>query len=369
MSGKHGISSKILHRTREAVKQFDHTWNKYVDVKMSRDAAHRRRKELIAVNGGTAISSSLMKAIKAYSQNAFGSRAYWPWLAVYTELRGAFCEGWIPQDYYRFELLPRLNPEKFMRFSEAKSFDHKIFNDCIVEPLLLRSNNQFCDKNGNLKSREEVQNYLAGLNQEIIIKPDAGRGGDSIIFRHSTQLNLDDLPANSDLVIQKVVTQHPEMNRLYPHSINTFRVMTYLDQTGKIEVKFIIIRFGVGGSRVDNTSNGGGWIFIQQDGTPEPEGYDAYGFPIGTHHPDTGTRYAGLQLPFLNKITALCKKAHRNFPYTRIIGWDAFINEGEEAKLIEWNANNPFWCSIEAHFGPFLKELVTDNTLSTSGKH
>ncbi len=114
----------------------------------------------------------------------------------------------------------------------------------------------------------------------------------------------------------------------------------------------------MGGARIDNCSSGGGWIYIHQDGTPEPMSFGRYGVPIGTVHPDTGFKFADLKLPFLCKVLNLCRKAHRSFPYTRIIGWDVFVNEYEEAKLIEWNANNPYWGPIEAQFGPFLKEVV-----------
>lgn len=349
-----------------ALNQIDDIWTEYVNIRMSRDAAKRLREKVISFNGKTVVNSQLLKKIKRYSKKAYGSTAYWPWLALYTEMRGEFKEGWIPDDYYRFELLPRINPEKFIRFSEAKTIDHKLFEGLIVDPLVFRSNGQYYNREGNPHTKLEVQSFLSGINDEIIIKPDDGHGGEDIIFKHANELRLDELPEGPNLLFQRVVTQHPELSKLYPHSINTFRVLSYLNSDGDVEVKFIIIRFGMDGSRVDNTARGGGWMFVGLDGKPAPMGYDGFGFPIGTQHPDTGTAFADLELPFVSEIIAFCKKAHRNFPYTRIIGWDVFVDENEEPKLIEWNANNPNWNVIEARFGPFLKELVTDKLTSSN---
>src|SRR5699024_2011816 len=289
-----------------------------------------------------------------------GSRTYWPWLAYYTELRGEFKEGWTPYDYYRFKILPEMNPEQYMRFSEVKAIDHTLFNESIIEPLFFRSNGFYYDKDKIFKPKAEIEKMLDELDDEIIIKPEDGRAGKHIVFENSKKLSLGKLPNNSNLIFHKVVKQHRVLNKLYPHSVNTFRVLTFIDNKGAINVKFIVLRFGQGGSRVDNASNGGGWVFINQDGRVEPKGYDAYGNYIGRKHPDTGTIYAELKLPFIDKVVTLCKNAHGSFPYTRIVGWDVFVDEQGEPKLIEWNANNPFFMAIEAHFGPFFNELTKD---------
>lgn len=202
---------------------------------------------------------------------------------------------------------------------------------------------------------------LHDLNEEIIIKPDAGLGGKGIIFIHSRKLCLEDLASGSNLIFQQVVKQHSELNRLYPNSVNTFRVLTYLNKNGVIKIIFVIIRFGKGEARVDNASGGGGWIFIDMDGQPASDAFDIEGMYFGDTHPDTGVKYSKLHLPFFEKIIDFCKRRHRNFPYTRIIGWDVFVNEAGEPKLIEWNANNPFFSAIEAQFGPFFAEVIEED--------
>lgn len=359
MEKKYSTISKILYRSRLAFNKFDDMWTDYVNVKMSRDRAKRLRKKLVAHNGESIVDRKLLKQIKSYSQSAFGSSSYWPWLAYYTELRGSFKEGWIPDDYYRFSLLPELNPYKYATFSEAKSIDHKLFKGFILDPLLYRANGQYYSADDRVQTKSEVDTFLADVDDEIIIKPDNGRGGHHIIFAHSKDITVDKLPSDGNLLFQKVVKQHPELSRLYPHSVNTLRVFSYLNSDGEVNAKFIIIRFGTGGARVDNTSSGGGWIYVNLDGKTAPIGYDGYGVPIGRVHPDTRTIFADLELSFVPEVVEFCKRAHLNFPHTRIIGWDVFVDKNQKPKLIEWNANNPYWNVIEAHFGPFLKEIVS----------
>jgi hypothetical protein len=324
----------------------------------SREKAKQFWLQLRAENDVTVVDRRLLKEIKGYCKSAFGNESYWPWLAVYAELTGEFKKGWMPDEYYRFKFLPRMNPEKFIGLSAQKTFDYKLFKDSIVEPLLFRSNGRYCMKDGRVISKAEAARLLSALDEEIIIKPDSSHGGEGITFKQAGELRLEELPADGDLLFQKVVKQHPELNRLYPHSINTFRVLTYMDPNGDINIKFIYLRFGQGGNRVDNSSSGGGWIFVHLNGKVEPVAYDTDGIDIGTLHPDTGIEYAELEFPFLQKVITLCEKTHQTFPYLRIIAWDVFIKENGEAKFIEWNANYPGFLAVEARFGPFFEEVV-----------
>ncbi len=355
---KYSIPARILFREKMMLNRITDSWNTYVDSRMSRDDANQIRKRLVSNRGRKIIDKKLDKKIKAYCRKAFGSSSYWPWIALYTELRGEFKEGWMPDDYYRFRLLPKVNPEKFMKFSEAKTIDYKLFNESIVAPIIFRTNGRYYNKGGTFKEISEVRKILDSIKGEVIIKPADGHSGKEIMFKKSKEIKLEELPEETDLVIQKVVSQHPELQKLYPYSVNTFRVMTYLGQDGSVEVKFIINRFGRAGIRVDNASSGGAWIYVNLDGTVETFGYDFIGNKIGQKHPDTHIQYSELKFPFIDKVISFCKEVHLSFPYVRIVGWDVFVDENEEPKLIEWNANNPFFNVIEAHFGPYFADLL-----------
>lgn len=355
---KYSLSSRFAYRAKNFLDKANNNWQDYIGYKLSRDHAKRFRKKVILENGRKIVDRKLLKTIKEYCLAKFNDKSYWPWLALYTELKGEFKEGWIPEDYYRFKLLPRMNPQKYMKFSEAKTFDYKIFGEAIIEPIILRLNGRFFGKDGNVITKSEMKSLLNEINEEIIIKPDDGLGGKGIIFIHPQELCFEDLPSGTNLIFQKVVRQHPELKKLHPYSINTFRVLTYLNKDGDIKIKFAILRFGKGRSRVDNASGGGGWVYIQHNSKPSPNAFDLEGSYYGEKHPDTGFEFSKLNLPFFEDVLKFCKKNHRKFPYTRIIGWDVFVDQEGSPKLIEWNANNPFFGSIEAHFGPFFAEVI-----------
>ena len=338
--------------------EINKSWERYVFRKISREDARKQRQKLIAERGWSYVDKDQLAEIKNYCREVFDDASYWPWLAFFTEVRGEFKRGWMPDDYYRFDFLPKINPEKFAKFSETKTIDYKLFGDSIVEPLFFRSNGQYCDKDGMVLSRDEVEHRLNQLDHEIVIKRDNGHAGKNVLFREASELSLDELPEDADLLFQKVLQQHSELDKLYPHSINTFRVTTMINDDGDIEIKFIIIRFGRGGTRVDNSSQGGGWLFVKPDGEIFPMGYDNDGLEIGRTHPDSGCIYAKLNLPFIDEVINLCKRTHATFPYTRLIGWDVFVDRNSKARLIEWNADNPGIAHVETRFGPFFKDWI-----------
>lgn len=352
------LSSKILYRIKLKLNEINESYNTYINLKGSREKANKIWLQLQAKNGRTVVNRQLLNEIKLYCQRAFGSKDYWPWLAVYTELTGEFKEGWMPDEYYRFKFLNQMNPEKFVDLSEAKTIDYKLFNDSIVEPLFFRMNGYYCNKDGAVISKTEVSDILSDLDEELIIKPDSSHGGMGITFKHANELEVEELPGNSDLLFQTVQKQHAELNRLYGHSINTFRVLTCIDNEGTVGIKFIYLRFGRAGNRVDNGVSGGGWVFVHVDGAVEPVAYDSHGIDLGTHHQDTGTEFASLELPFLPNVLRLCKSTHQTFPYFRIIAWDVFIDSNGEARFIEWNTNYPGFWAMEARYGPFFADEI-----------
>ena len=57
-------------------------------------------------------------------------------------------------------------------------------------------------------------------------------------------------------IIEEVIRQHPEISAIYPHSVNTYRIVTVL-RDGTAHVAYSFIRIGNGGQFVDNINAGG----------------------------------------------------------------------------------------------------------------
>ncbi len=343
---------KYLQLNSVSLKAFGERITEDVRFHLSRRQAKATLKKIRGLKASQTVDSSVLKTIKAYSKKQFGSSSYWPWLAVYTEVRGRFMPGWIPQDYYRFVLLKKYNPELAMQVSATKTLDHHFFPDFSLRPVLIKIAGNLYSPEGELLNQREIDQLLYKQNGELVIKEAGGWQGKQISFTTVQKFKISSLSPIKNYVIQQALRQHEVLNNLHPQSVNTIRVYTYLNPDGYPEKKFAALRFGIGGTRVDNTSSGGRYCFIDSGGNCEHHSYDGLGFKKGTEHPDTGVRYRDIQIPNYSGVIEKCLHSHKKFPYARFIAWDAAINRDGTPVLIEWNTKEPgVWLS-EALKGP-----------------
>jgi len=353
---KHTFLYKIFGR----LHTFQRAATKRLDDVMKNQSSRLEAKKFAALhvkhNGKQVVDRSLKAKIKNYCKERFGDSAYWPWLAVYSEIKGEFKEGWIPYDYYRFQLIPKWNTGP--RLSAFKTYDYKLFPEFSVKPYFMKISGTFFDSELNRVEDNEVNDFFKNLDREVVIKNDEGSGGKSIKFIHSSLFNMDDLKSIDNVLLQPVVKQYAELGELYPQSVNTLRVMTHLQGNGEIVKKFAILRFGIGGNRVDNLTTGGGFVPLTDDGKAGQYAYDINGFNLGETHPETGLKYNTIKVPSFLKAIKLCKEYHYKFPYQRLISWDICIDERKDPKLIEWNTGNQYFFVPEAILGPLWPNKI-----------
>ena len=51
---------------------------------------------------------------------------------------------------------------------------------------------------------------------------------------------------------QELVKQHPAISEIYPHSINTIRIISHVDKDAQSHIISAFMRFGRGGNFIDN---------------------------------------------------------------------------------------------------------------------
>ncbi|WP_300330657.1 sugar-transfer associated ATP-grasp domain-containing protein, partial [Methanocalculus sp.] len=150
---------------------------------------------------------------------------------------------------------------------------------------------------------DDIQGKISDNNwSKIFVKPAMGLGAygtyvfkrnedglyitkDNIVF---TEAFLNEIGIKQDYIVQPGVEQHHKMSEIYPHSINTFRVMTeYKD--GSAEVLCAFLRIGRGGADTDNASQSGIITGINTD-TGELNNFamSYYSREYFQRHPDTG---------------------------------------------------------------------------------
>ena len=344
---------KAIIRTRMIlVKLFDSILMMLILAHI-RNEISRSRRVIARKKGRKVVTRKVKKSIKRYAKKRFGRKSYWSGLAQYAEIRGEFVEGWIPYDYFRFVLMPKLSPKPAIDMA-FKTFDYQLFGDFAVKPLFLVISGIYFDSDLKFVSQDQLRSFMTTYDDEIVIKEASGWGGMQVRVMHASKFTTDLLKKGTDYVIQPYVKQHKVLNDLYPHSVNTLRVNTFLNKDGSVSVKAVAIRFGADGGRVDNVSSGGQPLFLDLTGKSDAVTYDPANWTeTGDRHKNTGYRYADLEIPMFGEVLEKCKKAHLKFPYVRLVAWDICIDHTGEPKLIEWNLDNPEFGSLEARFGPF----------------
>jgi hypothetical protein len=140
-------------------------------------------------------------------------------------------------------------------------------------------------------------------------------------------------------LFQETLTQHPALDAIYPHSVNTIRVLTCTQAGAPPAVVAAVLRLGVGGSTVDNASQGGIFVGVDLETgrlLPLARRFFKLGGDVHATHPDTGFRFAGFELPYFGDALAIAGRAAAQVSH-EVVGWDLAVTEAGVV-LIEGNA-------------------------------
>lgn len=242
-------------------------------------------------------------------------------------------------DYYIFEMwnlnskerktiLTRGKNNIFVKYYNKKEFNHIFYNkDEFNEKFKKYLNRDYIILNG--KNENEFKKFLK--NKTVIFcKPISGTHGalmEKIVIK-DFKGNLYDYLYNKNLkLIEEVVVQCDEMNKLYPCAINTVRILTVYRYDEKVKIIAAYQRIGNNGNIVDNF-NGGGMT------APIDEKTGIIKFPamdkkknIYYEHPMTKTKIVGFKIPKYKEAIKLVKIAAKVIPEIRYVGWDIAITD------------------------------------------
>ena len=345
---------KLSRKIREALSSGKNRAIIRRNLYESRVRAHRWRANVVRKKGYTVVSKGTLSKIKKYARGRFGSAGYWPWLAAYTEVREDFIEGWIGDDFFSEYINPRLNPLEIRKISKKKTLQSRLLRGYCVPGLFSRVNGCFYADDGAPISEDEALSAITN-DLEYVVKPDDGSGGRGLVFVKGFEVNRELEKTGGDVQVQEKIEQHKVMARLNASSVNTIRIITYLDSDrGAIFNLSSRVRIGRRDSKTDNTSSGGLFVGICQKG--KTDGVIRWDdcTVCGATHPDTGVNVQRMVIPNHSRAVDLAKEAHWHMPYLRLIGWDIIVPPDGEPKIIEWNADKIRWTRDEALYGPLL---------------
>lgn len=168
-------------------------------------------------------------------------------------------------------------------------------------------------------------------NQEFLIN-------DEVVTEDEVIKHIDNI--HQTYLVQRRIVQHPEMNKIYPLSVNTLRITTITNRhTNEVELFGSLLRVGARGNVVDNWAKGGLVMSVNDDGTLSTYGFFKPGYgERTTQHPDTQIKFSEFNVPFYKEAVEMCLSFHKDLEYIPAIGWDVAITP-EGPMFIEGNDN------------------------------
>ena len=157
-----------------------------------------------------------------------------------------------------------------------------------------------------------------------MVKPESSSGGFGVdkLYKKdfpSVDAMYDHLKEQKIGVVEEVLQQHEEMNRMNPGSINTLRIVTILNETGP-HIVYAHIRIGNSDRPVDNLHSGGMFAPIDLErGVIQYPAYDKARHTY-TEHPRTGTTIPGFAIPCWEEAKPMCLEAPPIVPPSGYVG-------------------------------------------------
>jgi hypothetical protein len=249
--------------------------------------------------------------------------------------------------------------DKLLTYALLQAYD-------VSQPKLLfcYDHNHCWNNTGSAISDSELNSLLqASTADKLFVKPRFGLGGKGImvftknaqhhftdergtlLYDHFTKTGREEQEA---FIVQEGLSQHQELSAIYPHSINTFRVITHCIN-GKARVLYALLRMGRGGKHVDNASSGGLYVKVDPDtGTLSNEA-TTYNRMMYTAHPDTGFSFKDVRIEAWGDVKAFAIEVATKLREINYLGWDIALTTTGPA-VVEVN-NSPDMGMIQDFYG------------------
>ena len=227
------------------------------------------------------------------------------------------------------KMIRTYNDISFIHILENKKDFNKFYQDFVNREWLYSKD----------MTKQEFADFVE-RHKRIFVKPLDDMEGNGIGMLEVSDHNIDSLfltLKDKNVVIEEVLTQDPHLN-LGNKSVNTARILTVTDSSGKAHVISAGLRAGTGDAVIDNFSAGG--VLYEIDittGKIDHKGIQGDNYDV-LYHPGTDICMLGFQIPNWDKAIEGVIRAAEMLPQCRFIGWDvAFTPKGIE--LIEGNHN------------------------------
>lgn len=323
-------------------------WIKNIKKRLQGPHAAQILRNIESAKGKT--NPKLFKLSDEYAQDVLGWKGFAPWLYVYSAMAGTFKEGWIPETYYTFVVVPKLNRD-YGKISHLKPLPNKLFATHYFPDVAYFVNGLWFSGNNEPLRAEHMRDFLFRNDERIVFKRDASLQGKGVFVLSRESFDPAQIVSLGNGVFQSFIRQHPYYSDMMPQSVANIRITTVVDDVGNISARASYLRLGRHGDTHVRSSSNLRIPINPANGELDAVGYLATWAPID-RHPDTGITFANRTLPQYDKCRELVLRLHHEMPYCRCIGWDVALDEQNQVKIMEWNGNHPGIKFTEATQGP-----------------
>lgn len=229
------------------------------------------------------------------------------------------------------KLVTMLNDEKYADIFDQKNLFDKKFAEFLGREVLDIADIDF----------DKFKRFVTG-KEEFFAKPYIGESGKGI-----EKIKVSDFGSTEELyeyitnkeknfgVIEELIVQHPQAAAIYPYSLNCLRVVTLVNDN-KPHILYAVFKTGNNKHFVDNLESGGLACHFDLDkGEITGQGHTSALINYD-EHPETGIKFVGYKLPFMDEVKEMALKAAMVIPEFRYVGWDICLTPNGPA-IIEGN--------------------------------
>lgn len=284
--------------------------------------------------------------IQDYYKPLTGKKVDTKWHALLYTLTGVFDVKYLPFDLFH-KIAYSLSPWEYHKILDDKNLYRHLFHGFNLPTRIVECScgvyylPQVSDEEVTF---EDVVKYCQNL-EDCIIKPSRDSSGGVGVSLISVKNGITQDGQNISAVIKHYgrnflieckMENCEALKKLNPTSLNTFRILTYRDLTGKPRYLKSFLRIGRLGGVIDNASAGGIVCPISSDGVLSK--YACTTFPYKEFETtDNGTPVGGYRIEKFPLLIETAIEAHARLPFFNLIGWDITIDKDDRIVIVECN--------------------------------
>ena len=327
------------------------------------------------------LTNTQKKQIDDFYKKNYGKKVPYVWHRLYTSYTGKFDYKYVPEYIFttKLELIAnqRIDVLPFENKCLIRTFFEGVSNFIDIPKVYIsKIKGKYFDSDSNPISESKAIDILDKKYNNFIIKTsidsNSGLGVEIVHLKNGKDITTDKELKDifkchgDDFVVTELIKQSKSVSSIYPNSVNTLRVITYVTDTGYY-VAPIVMRIGRGGNNVDNAHAGGMFIAVNDDGELAKEAFTEYNAKF-KKHPDSGIIFENNRLLNIDILRKEVIKLHKRIPNVMFVSWDIALNDNNHFSLIEANLHShSTWFTQMAH-GRGLFEEETGKLLSECKK-